>query len=81
MRSGLPRRALRRHDDRPVIPFDVWIRLFKVQVRWNLAVLQHQDGFDQAGHTGYCLQMPNIRFDGSDPQRRLPIAIAAVYGA
>ena len=60
---------LRRDGHGPVIPGDMRVGVLEMQVRRDLAVLQRQDHFNQAGDAGGGLQVADIGLDRADQQR------------
>ena len=68
--SARPRLQGGRDGDGNLIPFYVGIGGGKVQVRWNLAMLQRKHRLDHPGNARGGLQMGQITLDGTDQQRR-----------
>ena len=54
--------------DGELCPRDMWVWAVKMQMGWNLSVVDRQDHFDQASHPGGRFQMADVGFDGADPQ-------------
>ncbi len=64
-----PRAGLSGDLHRKTLPSDVGAGLFEVQVRRKLAMLEREDHLDDAGDSGCCLEMPEVRFCRADDER------------
>src|SRR5215510_7962798 len=65
---GGPGRPFRWHNYWQFIPGNLRIRLLKMQVSWNLFVLESQYHFHQTSYPSRCVRMANVRFHRTDDQ-------------
>ncbi len=71
-RSGLGHSvALGQHFDRNLVPGNVRVGRFEIQLTRNLIVLNCEQDFDQSRHSGGGLEVTDVRFDRTDQQRMI----------
>lgn len=58
--ADVPRREFGRNFQRQTVGLNVRIEFLEISLRRNLAVLHHQQHFDQAGRAGRGFQVPDI---------------------
>src|ERR1700753_2498066 len=66
------------HERRSIKRY-IRIKAGKMEVGWNLAMLEDKHGLDQSGHPGCCLRMTNIGFYSTEHTRLFRYTICHQY--